>query len=381
MNGEKYIFSDSVLENGRLLLRSFQRLQNILRNSYTKLTQENLDFSLEAIKLEIVNILEENDHEWTGFEQVYVNELMIIEKKARRLISEAIILEKELQSIEIREKMKGKILLSNLDSYNSCRQKLTFLISQVNSVANIEGIGRDDLDLAILLEAEGIIRRVSKEQSRAVRLLAEKIRNSFMNIRLLLRKYEENIEMVDPQLKNNSDLIVLLQDYEKSWEKGKHYLLEARKCSFLISFSHMLESTSEKYREFQEKLECREADIFLIIPCLLMLQFLDNDDRMICLYFFPQLAKSTEKVNGIYMELNEEFRKWKTANSKKYQYYNILEKALLGLNLNEEEKENVEKVPKGLFERILKNIKVLSMELERNKPVEWNEFLDAALMG
>jgi len=53
----------------------------------------------------------------------------------------------------------------------------------------------------------------------------------------------------------------------------------------------------------------------------------------------------------------------------------------LGLNLNEEEKENVEKVPKGLFERILKNIKVLSMELERNKPVEWNEFLDAALMG
>lgn len=381
VNGEKYIFSDSVLENGRLLIRSFQRMQNVLRNCYTKLTQESMGLALEAIKQEVVMVLEENDGDWTHFERIYVNELMIIEKKARRLVSDAIILDKELQSIEIREKMRGKILLSNLDAYNSCRRKLSALVSEINSVANTEGTGRDDLDLSILLEAEGVIRRVSREQSRAVRLLAEQIRNSFMNIRLLLRKYDENIEMVDPQLKNNADLLGVLQEYEKSWEKGKHYLLEARKCGFLLSFSHMLESTGEKYREFQEKLECRDADIFVIIPCLLILKFLDNEDRSVCLYFFPQMAKAGEKAHQVHGELAEEFKKWKALNLKNYQYFNIVEKALIGITLTEEEKENVEKATMKGFEGILKKIKVLAIELERNKPAEWNEFLDAALMN
>jgi len=43
-------------------------------------------------------------------------------------------------------------------------------------VANTEGKGRDDLTFEILNEAEGILRRVTKEQSKAVRLLADKIK-------------------------------------------------------------------------------------------------------------------------------------------------------------------------------------------------------------
>ena len=41
-----------------------------------------------------------------------------------------------------------------------------------------------------------------------------------MNLRLLLRKYDENIEVVDPQLKNNPELTEVLIQFEKSWEKG-----------------------------------------------------------------------------------------------------------------------------------------------------------------
>ncbi len=40
-------------------------------------------------------------------------ELMIIETDARRFISKAIELEREITSIEIREKVKGKILVVN----------------------------------------------------------------------------------------------------------------------------------------------------------------------------------------------------------------------------------------------------------------------------
>ena len=54
----------------------------------------------------------------------------------------------------------------------------------------MSGKGRDDLGIEILLEAEGLIRRVSPEQSRAVRNIADKIRSTFIKIRKLLRDYE-----------------------------------------------------------------------------------------------------------------------------------------------------------------------------------------------
>ena len=53
--------------------------------------------------------------------------------------------------------------------------------------------------------------------------------------------------MVDPQLKNNQDLVELLQEYESAWEKGKHYFTETNKCNHLIHFSHILEITTEKH--------------------------------------------------------------------------------------------------------------------------------------
>ena len=138
---------------------------------------------------------------------------MLIETDARRHISKAIEIEGELNSIEIREKLRGRICVHN-DDYERTRKSLCKVISVINSVANIEGKGRDDLSYDILIEAEGILRRVTKEQSKAVRKIAEKIRETFSKLRLLFRKYESNIEMVDPQLKNNSDLVETLIEYE-----------------------------------------------------------------------------------------------------------------------------------------------------------------------
>jgi|TARA_B110001450_G_scaffold55326_1_gene51882 hypothetical protein len=51
-------------------------------------------------------------------------------------------------------------------------------------------MGRDDLSNDILAAAEGIFRRVSPNQSKAVRVLAEKIKKTFVDFRNLLKKYE-----------------------------------------------------------------------------------------------------------------------------------------------------------------------------------------------
>jgi hypothetical protein len=190
----------------------FFKLEHCLRDFYGKITQETVNVVLENSVTEIKDNLFEFDVSWSTFEKLYVLELMGIEIQARSLIAKAIEAEKCLTSVEIREKMKGKILI-NCEDYLSTRAKLCEIISQINQIANYCGKGRDDLDHSILLETEGILRRITKDQSKAIRILGEKIRNSFSSLRTLFRKYDKNIEMVDPQLKNNNDLVEILMEY------------------------------------------------------------------------------------------------------------------------------------------------------------------------
>lgn len=122
---------------------------------------------------------------------------MIIEADARRHITDAIEVEKNLSAEEKKEKAKGKILLGNENIEKYCK-KLVNLMCSINQVANTEGIGRDDLGVEILRASDGIIRRVSMTQSKAVRLLAQQIKASFLAFRKLMQKYSLNIEVVDP---------------------------------------------------------------------------------------------------------------------------------------------------------------------------------------
>ena len=85
---------------------------------------------------------------------------MLIEADARRFITEAIETEKELSALEVRAKNKSRIVMENPE-YNTKRTKLIQVLGKINSVANQEGMGRDDLSNDILLAAEGIFRRVS----------------------------------------------------------------------------------------------------------------------------------------------------------------------------------------------------------------------------
>ena len=141
--------------------------------------------------------LEQFDQTWIGYEQIYVLELMLIEADARLLITEAIEVDKDILQVEQKEKARGRIVVDTAE-FTERRAKLIQILGKINSVANPEGMGRDDLGNDILLAAEGIYRRISPAQSKAVRSLAERIKKSFTDFKLLLRKYEQNIEVVDP---------------------------------------------------------------------------------------------------------------------------------------------------------------------------------------
>jgi hypothetical protein len=93
--------------------------------------------------------LEEFDLTWVTYEQLYVVELMLIESDARRFITDAIEIEKDITSSEVRERAKGKIMVE-CPEYNKNRSKLIGFINKINAVANPEGKGRDDLQAEIL---------------------------------------------------------------------------------------------------------------------------------------------------------------------------------------------------------------------------------------
>ena len=62
-----------------------------------------------------------------------------------------------------------------------------------------------------------------------------------------------------------------------------------KKCNQLIHFSSIIEGTAEKHKSFCEQLEQRDSEIFFIIPSLLILKCLENDDKEICNFFYPDM--------------------------------------------------------------------------------------------
>ena len=82
-----------------------------------------------------------------------------------------------------------------------------------------------------------------------------------------------------------------------------------------------------------------EADIFVTIPCLMVLKHLEDQDKNICQYFLPPMADPDSKQAKILESLKNEFFEWKEIHQTCYEYYNILEKILLGVPLTLQEIE------------------------------------------
>ena len=87
----------------------------------------------------------------------------------------------------------------------------------------------------------------------------------------MLRRYSENIDAVDPQLKNNKELLEIVEVYENSWSLGKKQLLDPVNKAQLLGLCLRIEQLCDKNQTFKEQIESFEAEIFLSIPSLVVL--------------------------------------------------------------------------------------------------------------
>lgn len=95
VNGEKYVFSDHVIESGTALYEHFTQLQKVSSQFFVLHFEkgEKSEQTLAADFKQLKDMLVRFDELWTVYEQKYVYELMIIESDARRFIIDSINLE------------------------------------------------------------------------------------------------------------------------------------------------------------------------------------------------------------------------------------------------------------------------------------------------
>lgn len=287
---------------------------------------------------------------------------MFIERDAKRHVYRGIELDQELKSYELLERIKGNVIINNT-AYESIRKELVEIFCKINSVANYEGKGRDDLGVEILLAAESALRE--NEKSTAIKKLAKKIEDSFNKFRATFHRYEQCVELIDPQLRNNRDLVESLVQFEDTWTKGKFFFLDSDIMNLLIEFSNLVESLGEKYNDVKEKLESMDADVFIIIPSMAILKSLKDKDERIYTFCDKPLDK-------VFEDLKE-----KTKNLTN-DAYTVIEKGLLDKENDERSLKDV-KLTKEKLNEFINEIKGAAMILQRSRPADWNLFMETAM--
>jgi hypothetical protein len=384
VNEEKFYFSENVLNNGNDLFVSFCGLITLLIDSIKVIKDKIISFDINKILDNIKSCLIEFDLKWVHYEESYINELIIIEEKARKLITEGIKIENEITNYENKSKIKGKLLIND-NNYNELRIKLINNILKLNKIANVDGKGRDDLPPEILFRAEKVLVTVSENQSKGMRNLALKIKNSLNVIRLLFHKYSKNIEGIDPQLKNNKDLSNYLLYFENKFELGKIYLLDNQKYNQLLFFSQIIEIICEKYNKYsiRELIENDDPSIFVSLPSILLLKAMNKEDQNICKEYITGLNDKNNESGKLFYEIKNMKKEVRKLINDSNKTYNILEKSILFDGTKEQliiDKE-IEKYIKNkeIISEIKKGLTNLSLHLQRYKPAQWNTFFQLAM--
>lgn len=101
--------------------------------------------------------------------------------------------------------------------------------------------------------------------------------------------------MVDPQLRNNPELVLALQEYEASWERGKRYLVEQQKESQVVALSTIIDAAADKHPMFAGLLDDADPSIFWLIPSLVVLRSLEGEDEGLVENFLTSPGQTAQR--------------------------------------------------------------------------------------
>ena len=144
-------------------------------------------------------------------------------------------------------------------------------------------------------------------------------------------------------------------------------------------FNKIIELINEKYKGKNISALIEESDpkIIIIIPAVLILRSIDNHNYDIIKDYIYNFKKDNN-----FISVKETIKKVYKKIKDSYYAYNLFEKLLL-FNEEKEEDDIVKEMEKYInldeIKMFIKNIKTLSINMQRDRPSEWNEFFQLAM--
>jgi hypothetical protein len=374
VNGAKFEFSVEVMRKGVELKRSLAELCTCLANMLQSAPESPKGSTKvpQAARTELCSRLEEFDSTWVGFEQAYISQLIEIEKSARGILVEAFQHERSLRSIEdTAGGMPDKGL--SAPQYAAVQRRLFACLSRLNSVANVNRKGREDLSPEVFNVAAVALRNGITDGNAPNSAIIIEVVEAYEAMRDYLRRVEPFLDQVAPRLSENAGLAARLAQLEEGWELGATYLLQKPMCEGTCSLVKELKAILDADSRLSQLCETCDVEWLLVLPRLLWLCYLESPSRHeeVLKHLLPhQLAEATVHTNTRLQDLHAAYARARhslrsAASSASSGWLLMVQQVSTGAAGPDSPPEVSE---------LVKVLEPWSMELQRHCPQDWNQY-------
>jgi hypothetical protein len=397
VNGAKFDFSSEVLHCGGALKRQLAQLCAYLADMANSdppspTSSSGAKCPQAAKRAELVAQLVSFDNAWTSFEEAYIGQLMEIEKSARGLLVEAIDQERCLRILEETSGNGGCNELFS-EQYAEQQRRLFTCLSCLNSVANINRKGREDLGPEVFNAATKAMQRGDTAPDSPIAVIITEVAETFQGIRDYLRQVEPLLDQVAPRLSENSGLAARLAQLEEGWELGSTYLLNEPMRNAMNCLVMELKAILSRNADLTRLCESCDVEWLLVLPKLVWLCYLEYPERhaevvkSLLPHRFPQDCSSSHDVqkygDAELQALGMRFRRVyvslakMTTMTRRGNAWDILVRwssfgpegvGMLRITDSSEAREDLCRVAE-----FAKELDGWSMELQRHCPQDWNQ--------
>jgi len=390
VNGDKFELSPEAICHAEALQKSWMDLTSLLEGCAAE--------GKHPARADLVFILRAMDDAWAHFEHRYIAELIDIEEKARKLMIQAVESERKLGQLE---DMRGS------PEWKEAQASLVQCVATLNSVANFRRKGRDDLGSDILESAQIVLGRVGISSKEVVAAgegkgmaqaaisdaisrqagvsLAVDVVASFEAMRLYLRGVKKCLERVDPHLCNNGGLVARLVDWEESWEVGARYVRHAEYQEAICDLVAECHAASHLAPAFTTMCTDCDAELFLVLPRLVILFCLANptaprggllkgllphrylgSEEKLELADDPELAVLSHQFKQVIDQLGSD-----SGTSDAYPWTLLVRRSVIGGA--EASYQGLQHGLRDQVEYLMRGVEKQSLELQRHCAEDWNQ--------
>jgi len=283
-NGEEYELSDEAMLRSETMREAWAEVCLILEEWVTPSGSPRVPSGSNRSRLRAA--LDRLDIAWAGFERAYIADLMKVQERARRLVEQAVECECSLSEFESR---MTKDELVELPAYQAEKRALVACIARLNSVANFQRKGRDDLPVGILDAAVELMDRCEDVEPHlakgvsldAARGIAEQVVESFEELRDYLHEIQHHLDLLHPHLCQNHRLVEKLVRWEETWEIGARYIHHEDVLHSLCYLVPQLQRARGAVPALAEMCEDCDAELFLVLPRIVLLCLLCDPAKAI----------------------------------------------------------------------------------------------------